>query len=216
MEHNINPLGFWLGNDWPSNGKVLLLLHFLRMSEPAAPCRHFRMRRVLMQAREPKQESTGDLDTRTRDADCYRSTQASQRNKVVLWFSWPRMKWSQQPTPAYCVHKLNCVEVHSLARMPRSGLNQMLVFRLLAFAATVLNVHYPALFVAAKPATKYHVFAYMSMLCIVGSKAFACMFVFFQSRRAWTTNEVVCPPCLCRSSAFMFSCPWSEISWDCL
>ncbi len=91
------------------------------------------------------------------------------------------MRWSQKHTAAYSVHKLNCVEEHSnmFARMPNSRVKQLLVFRLLAFVVMVLNAHSQALFVAADPATKYSVLVYVSISCIVGFTAFACMFVFF-------------------------------------
>ena len=82
------------------------------------------------------------------------------------------------------VHKLNCVEVHSnkFARTPKSRVKQFLVFRLLGFVVMVLNAHSQALFVAADPTTKYPVLVYVSISCIVGSTAVACMFVFLNQK----------------------------------
>ncbi len=95
------------------------------------------------------------------------------------------MKWSQKPA-AYSVHKLNCVEAHSnkFAGMPNSRGEQLLVCRLLAFVVMVLKAHFQTLFVAAScnKITCSGVFVnimYLSISCIVGSTAFACMFVFF-------------------------------------
>lgn len=88
---------------------------------------------------------------------------------------------SETPLGGISVHKLNCIEVHSnkFARMPNSRVKRLLIFRLLGFFIMVLNAHSQALFVAADPTTKYPVLVYVSISCIVGSTAVACMFVFF-------------------------------------